>query len=158
MNFRYAETMIDFYYAYETIKGIGTNYPDFHYWFWNKVVTGVSLGEDKIIMGYHKNDLVGVSIIKDTPTEKKLRAVRIQDTFQQKGYGLHLIDRSLKDLNDDKPICSVAETMINDFSRIFVNRYDFDLVRVHKGLYLPRTLEYQFNGTKESLTKTELNN
>ena len=44
--------------------------------------------------------------------------------------------------------------MINDYSRIFVNRYDFDLSHVYKGLYRKGKLEYEFNGGKTLTEKT----
>ena len=44
--------------------------------------------------------------------------------------------------------------MINDYSRIFVNRYGFDLTHVYKNLYLKNNLEYEFNGRKELKIKT----
>jgi hypothetical protein len=90
-------------------------------------------------------------LLKSTLTEQKLRALRIIPKYQNKGYGLHLIDHSLKILNCDKPLASVSEDMLNYFSRIFINRYDFNMTYVHKGLYLPNKLEYQFNGLKKSL-------
>ena len=65
-------------------------------------------------------------------------------------------DESLKQLNCDKPLASVSETMINEFSRIFINRYNFDLTYVHKGLYSKKQLEYQFNGERNSLITTSL--
>ncbi len=82
------------------------------------------LGNGQVILAFNKNDLVGVSILKDKE-EKKLRALRITEQYQNKGYGLYLIDESLKRLDCDKPLCSVSESMINDYSRIFINRYDF---------------------------------
>ena len=67
------------------------------------------------------------------------------------GYGLHLIDKSLELLECDKPLVSVSEDMLHQFSRIFINRYQFDMTYVHKGIYLPNKLEYQFNGIEKSL-------
>ena len=75
-----------------------------------------------------------------------MRALRIKEKFQSKGFGLYLIDESLKRLNIDKPLCSVSEKMINDYSRIFINRYKFDISHVYKGLYKKGELEYEFNG------------
>ena len=44
--------------------------------------------------------------------------------------------------------------MINDYSRIFINRYNFDLTHVYKGLYRKNKLEYEFNGNKTLKFKT----
>ena len=44
---------------------------------------------------------------------------------------------------------------MNDYSRIFVNRYQFNLDKVHKNLYRKNKLEYEFNG--KTLLKDNIN-
>jgi hypothetical protein len=51
----------------------------------------------------------------------------------------------LRELNDDKPHCTVSEEMLHLYSRAFINHYRFDLGRVDKGAYRPNKLEYVFN-------------
>ena len=145
MIFKNAKSLIELKVAFASIEKLGESYPNFYDWYWNKVTPGVICGNDQIIMAYKKDELVGISIIKDSG-EKKLRALRIKEKFQSKGFGLYLIDESLKRLNIDKPLCSVSEKMINDYSRIFINRYKFDISHVYKGLYKKGELEYEFNG------------
>jgi len=153
MTFRTPNSIPDLYMAYNTLEPISQLYPNFSDWYWDKVVPGIILGNDKIIIAEQKSELVGISIIKKGE-ENKLRAIRISEKFQNKGYGLHLIDQSLKELDTDKPIVSVAEEMINNFSRIFINRYNFDITHVYNGLYRKSKLEYEFNGKKELDIKT----
>lgn len=153
LTFKNANSIIDLKNTYEILTKLENSYPDFYDWYWNKIIPDTLLGKGQVILAYNKNDLVGVSIIKDNE-EKKLRALRITDQYQNKGYGLYLIDESLKRLECDKPLCSVSENMINDYSRIFVNRYGFDLTHVYKNLYLKNNLEYEFNGRKELKIKT----
>lgn len=156
MEFKLATSMVQLSQTYNILKQLGDYYPDFHYWFYNKVVPGVNLNKDKVILGYSRNKLVGVSIIKDDNSEKKLRALRIAPEFQKNGYGLYLMDKSLELLKTDKPLLSVSQDMLHDFSRLFIERYEFDLTRVHKNLYKKGKLEYQFNGEKDSLVKSGL--
>jgi hypothetical protein len=155
MTFRHPTTIPDLYLAFKIIHPISNLYPDFSNWYWDKVVPGIILNNDKIIIAEKKSKLVGISIIKNG-NEKKLRTLRISEEFQNKGYGLYLIDQSLKELNTDKPIVSVAEEMINDFSRIFINRYNFEITHVYNGLYRKHKLEYEFNGNKKLNNKTIL--
>lgn len=133
--------------TFDILKPLSSFYPDFNNWYWDKVVPGVLLGEDKLIVMKKNEQVAGVSILKDRE-EKKLRCLRISPEFQQKGMGLYLIDESLKVLDSDKPLCSVSEEMMHDFSRIFINRYEFDLTHVYNNLYRKGKLEYEFNGTK----------
>lgn len=145
MTFKNAENIIELKGAFDIIKNLDNDYPNFYDWYWNKVVPGIWTRKDEVVLAYNKNDLVGVSILKNS-NEKKLRALRITENYQNKGYGLYLIDESLKRLNTDKPLCSVSENMINDYSRIFINRYQFSISHVYKGLYQKGKLEYEFNG------------
>jgi len=155
MEYKLATSLLELEQAYRILLKLGETYPDFSDWYWNKVIPSVMLNNDKVILAYRKNMLVGISIIKNG-IENKLRALRISPQYQNNGYGLHLLDYSLKLLEDDKPVVSVAEDNLHQFSRIFINRYDFDMTYVHKGLYMPGKLEYQFNGNKESLVKKSI--
>lgn len=145
MEFRNPESLPELYQIFQIIKPIGNYYPDFSNWYFDKVMPGVILGQDRIIVAEKQNQIIGVSIIKNTSDEKKLRAVRIIDDMQSKGYGLYLIDESLKQLNCDKPLASVSEEMLHFYSRLFIERYNFSLDKVHKGLYRKGKLEYSFN-------------
>lgn len=156
MDFRYAESYVDLYTTYNIITKLEESYPDFNSWYWNKVVPGVVLGNDKIIIGSIKDEVVGVSILKDNGHEKKIRALRIEDRFQKRGYGIGMIDKSLEELMCDKPLVSVSQDLLHHYSRIFINRYDFDMTYVHKGLYHRDKLEYQFNGLEKSLKEQNL--
>ena len=149
-----ASTLGEFIESLRVINNLNDYYPDFNSWYWNKVIPRIDNGICKILMGYKKQELVGISIIKKSSTETKLCALRVKDEFKLKGYSLKLIDDSLKRLDIDKPLCSVSCDMINDYSRIFINRYDFDLTHVYNGLYKKNKLEYEFNGNKKLSTKS----
>lgn len=149
MLYKEANTLVDYLETLDLIKVLGNYYPNFNHWYWNKVIPRIEDNINTIIMGYNKNQLVGISIIKNSEDEKKLCALRVKDEFKNKGYGLHMIDKSLNLLNTDKPLCSVSSDMINDYSRIFINKYQFDLTYVYNGLYTKGKLEYEFNGNQK---------
>ena len=155
MEFRNASNLLELKASYQILTKLEEAYPDFYDWYWNKVVPCILIKQDQLILAYNKNELVGISILKNNPDEKKLRALRITEKFQSKGYGLYLIDESLKRLDTDKPLCSVSNKMIDDYSRIFINRYKFDLTYVYKNLYAKDSLEYEFNGKRELKNKTK---
>jgi len=136
-------------YIYHNIKDLDNFYPNFDKWFWNKLLPDILLENDFILgMFDNKNNLIGVSILKKAKTfdkENKIRALRIFPEYQNKGYGLYLIDESLKLLNTDKPKATVAEEILHNYSRIFINKYNFNITKVEKGLYRKNKLEYIFN-------------
>ena len=131
-------------YIFHPIKYLENFYPDFSNWYYDKLVPDILLGNDKVLLMERNHNLIGVSILKDQE-EKKLRALRILPQYQKKGLGLYLIDKSLEVLGTDKPHCTVAEETFHQYSRIFVNRYNFNLTSVEKGLYRKAKLEYFFN-------------
>jgi len=135
------------YSAFTLLKPLSALYPDFSNWYFDKVIPGVINGDDEVILIEKNNEIAGISIIK-SGDEKKLRCVRISEKYQKTGMGLYLIDESLKRLDCAKPIVSVAQEMINEYSRIFINRYDFDISFVYKDIYRKGKLEYEFNGNQ----------
>lgn len=82
---------------------------------------------------------------KRAATERKLRCVRVLPEVQNRGVGLRLIERMFDELETETPHCTVAEEMLGQYSRAFVNRYGFQLSCVDKGRYRPAKLEYAFN-------------
>jgi len=132
-------------YIYHMIKDLDNYYPNFDKWYFNKFIPSVLLGDDIALVMKKKNEIVGVSLLKKTEEEIKLRALRIQKRYQQRGYGLYLLDQSLKELDHPLPHCTVAEELINDYARIFINRYGFNLDYVERSLYRKGKNEYLWN-------------
>ena len=154
MKFINPTSIPELYHSYTLLQPISRLYPNFSDWFFDKVIPGVILGKDKVILLEKNNEIAGISIIKKGD-ENKLRCVRVSEKYQRTGLGLYLIDESLKQLDCAKPVVSVAEEMMHDFSRMFINRYDFDLSHVYNGLYRKGKLEYEFNGN-ENLAKKSI--
>jgi len=148
LNFIYPKSISELYQVFKFLKPISQYYPNFHNWYWDNVIPGTILTTDKIIVIKNKYNLIGVSIVKDTQNEKKIRTLRIAPKYQNAGISLSLIDKSLEVLKTDKPVASVAEELFHDYARIFINKYNFELTHVYKGIYRKGKLEYEFNGTK----------
>jgi len=132
--------------AFPFIKSLDAYYPDIEFWYVNKVVPGIVLGNDKLLVASENDNIVGIALGKNGEQETKLRCVRVHPDYQHSGLGIRLIDRMLDTLEVEKPIATVSEEMINLYSRAFVKRYGFSLSDVTKGEYRPRKLEYVFNG------------
>lgn len=135
------------------LQSLDELYPEFQYWFVNKVIPGLVESDDIVLLAKDNGKTIGVALGKKAQ-ETKLRCVRVLPEYQNKGVGLHLIERMLKSIGNDKPHCTVAEEMIHQYSRAFVNHFNFDLSRVEKGLYRPGKLEYVFNARMVELVDT----
>lgn len=132
--------------AYNLLRSLNNYYPEFHFWFTNKVIPNILLDRDVLLIARDKGVVIGVAVGKRTATEVKLSCVRVHPSYQNRGIGIYLVEKMLRILNHDKPLCSVSQEMLHDFSRAFINLFKFDLTEVKKGLYRKGKLEYVFNG------------
>lgn len=98
-----------------------------------------------MIIATENNIIKGFVLGKKTEYETKLRCIRVVPDYQYNGLGTTLIDKMINLLECEKPHLTVAEELIHHYSRIFVNRYNFDLDNVSKGEYRTNKLEYHFN-------------
>lgn len=141
--------LVDTHVAFSLLQGMDDLYPEFGYWYKNKVMPGVMMGSDILMMAKDRDQVIGVALGKRNQHETKLRCVRVLPDYQQRGVGIHLVEKMLRELDDDKPSCTVAEEMLHQFSRPFINLFQFDLSHVEKGMYRPGKLEYVFNQSRE---------
>ena len=151
MNYRFSNTIVDIYRTMEFCKGIDVYYPDFSDWFINKVSPRICSGTDILLLCEQNQDLVGCVVANKT----KLRCVRVSNRFKNRGISMHLLDKIFTKIDCDKPLTTVPEELFHDWSRILINRYDFNLVHVAKGLYRNGKLEYQFNNSLNQKIKSQ---
>lgn len=147
MQYRQTHAFVEALGALPFLAGLEPLYPGFQSWYINKVVPGVTLGHDVLLLAEDQQQLVGIALGKANKHETKLRCVRVLPQYQNQGVGLRLIDRMLQALECRRPHCTVAEEMLHTYSRALVNRYGFKLASVDKGRYRPGKLEYTFNET-----------
>lgn len=143
-----SKSLVDFMRVSAMLENLDNYYPDFNYWLINQCIPGVLTGQDILLVAKEHEQVVGVALAKKTLEETKLRCVRVLPSHENKGVGIRLIDRTLHLLGDDSPRCTVSEEMLHLYSRAFINRYNFELTEVVKGMYRPGKLEYIFNGKK----------
>lgn len=145
IRYERARKLVDTVNAYRLLEGLDNFYPEFSHWFTNKVMPGVMVGSDTLLLAKHKEQVIGVALGKTNARETKLRCVRVIPEYQKSPTGIHLIEKMLVALDCDKPACTVAEEMLHQFSRPFINYFDFNLSKVEKGMYRSGKLEYVFN-------------
>jgi GNAT superfamily N-acetyltransferase len=145
ISYQPSRQLADAMIARGVMDGLENYYPDFGHWYVNKCIPGIVLGKDTLLVARDKHQIVGVALGKRTVKETKLRCVRVLPSYQSRGVGIHLIERMLRQLDCDKPHCTVAEEMLHQYSRAFVNHFDFNLSSVDKGRYRSGKLEYVFN-------------
>lgn len=153
IHYRSSQSLVDLYRAFPLVANLDAYYPDFADWYWNKVAPSAMCGDSFLVLAEDGDEIVGAAITKSGDAAK-LRCVRVLPRLQGRGVALHLIDHALRGLPTDRPELTVPEELIHDYSRILVNRYNFNLCKVDKGLYRRGKLEYQFNGSTDQRIRT----
>lgn len=131
--------------AFPFIQSLDSYYPNISDWYTNQVIPGTVTGNDIVLLSVNNNRINGIAIGKNSNYEKKLRCVRVHPDYQNTGLGLRLIESMFDSLQTDKPHCTVCEEMFHQYSRPFINRYNFNLHKVNKDIYRKNKLEYYFN-------------
>lgn len=123
------------------LTGLDQYYPGMHKW-----LDRLAIEESTPILVAHENNrVVAACIGKKTIKERKIRCVRVQSDYANKGIGIRLMDQMIDVLECRSPYCTVSEEMLHQYSRAFIQRYGFSLDEVKKGMYRPGKLEYVFN-------------
>jgi len=144
ISYHRVSTIIEALMVLQTLKPLNEFYPDFEDWFINKVMPSFYKNNTAIFLAKIDNSIIGVSIAKQGGIGK-LSCIKVDPEWRHQGIGQKLINMALKFIGHDKPLCTVPEELINDFSVILINRYGFVIDRVEKGLYRSNKIEYCFN-------------
>ncbi len=128
------------------LRGVSQYYPGFAQWFDSRVTPGLLSGERAILLEYRDGRLGAAAIIKHDAQEKKLCCLRVAEPLQSSGLGVRLFERSMAELQTERPLLSVADESVEQFDRIF-RYFGYDLTEEYEGLYRPRHTEFVFNGT-----------
>ncbi|WP_140456886.1 MULTISPECIES: GNAT family N-acetyltransferase [Priestia] len=139
---------------YESLATLNKNYPEFKTWYYDKIIPGIQNGQREIIMTYDDKLISGISILKNTHSEKKICTLRVSSNYRKNGIGKILFEKSLDILNSDSPIITISENKIHQF-RSLLNYYGFELSQVIPGCYVDSQDEYVYNGALTN-TKTPL--
>jgi len=127
---------------YNSIADASVYYPDFNFWYKEKVIPGIINRTRDLIMEYRDGIIAGISIVKHE--EKKLCTLRVLDPYLNKGIGLKLFDSCFSVLETEKPFLTVSEEKLPEFEKLF-KYYGFKLTSIHKDLYRKNKIEYFYN-------------
>ncbi|WP_165773133.1 GNAT family N-acetyltransferase [Conservatibacter flavescens] len=134
----------------EEIKGFLPAYPEIIEWY-QKVIKEIEKkpsSRDMFISLSNENNsfvISGLMILKKTENEKKICTLRVKDNYQKKGIGSILMGMAFDFLETKKPLITVPEESVDNFSKIF-NKFDFQEVEKISDLYRKNKIEYIYNG------------
>lgn len=131
--------------AFNAISPLSFEYPNFHNWYYDKVVPGLFSRERKLLVYCVDDKISGVVILKDSGEEKKICTIRVHPAFRRQGIGKKMIEESFELLDTAHPVISVSSERIHQFRKI-LQYFGFKLEGKYSNFYMPEVTEYVFNG------------
>lgn len=123
-------------------------YPDYYKWFFSKNIPRIINGTGDVIFYLDETEIVGVSILKNE-NEKKICTFMINPKYRKKGNSKILLKDSFEYLKTDKPVITIPEFRLNEFSSI-IKAYNWEETSVIDN-YLSKEIE--FNNPKKLIRK-----
>lgn len=132
---------IDFGHFYEYFRPMKDRYPDLDKWY-SKFMQEYAESKRRVVELKVHTHPAGAVLIKDTPEEKKICAIRLMGGYRKFGYGELLMQKAIDSFQDRENIgISVSEEVREDMEP-FLNKFGFRLVDEKIGLYRPGVREY----------------
>lgn len=133
---------------FSELSFLRSEYPDFYSWFYDKVVSELSNGSRKIFLAQTPlsfGKVNGILILKNSDSEKKICTLYVDEESRKNGIGQRFIDIAFTELNTYKPLITVSDKRISDFSKL-LEKNNFKIVDSLSNYYSKNHVEYTFNG------------
>ena len=133
----------------EFLSCMSCDYPNFDLWL-EKIQAQLDTDMRSIIVCKSTSDdeILGVSILKKSSIENKICTLRVANKCQRMHIGSRLMEMSFGILEDDKPLITVSEDHIVEFSSL-LKRFGFVYKNKVKSLYIKGKYEYFYNKSYE---------
>lgn len=123
------------------LSEVGQFYPDFKSWFYFTFRHGLNLGERKILLAHSNGDISAISLLKDTPEEKKICTFFVLPEYRFMGLSTSLMERSLAALGGNNVSITVAEERNEDLKGT-LSANEFFLADARTGAYRDEKIEF----------------
>lgn len=127
------------------LSGMSCDYPHFDLWL-DKIQSQLDTEMRSVIVCKSSSDdeILGVSILKKTSLENKICTLRVAHKCQRMHIGSRLMEMSLRILEDEKPLITVSEDHIVEFTTL-LKHFGFVYKNKVKSLYIKGKYEYFYN-------------
>ena len=141
-------------------KTISDSYPGHFTWLNTKFIPGLYIGHRAYSFAIDNNiqtsiqllnnkefpiySLIGCSLLKNTPIEKKICCLFIDKNYRRQGIASKLIQDSFEILQTTKPLITVSEQNLDQLKPL-LKKFNFELTSVKDSVYLKGIKEYYYN-------------
>ena len=130
----------------DILKTIKENYPDYDSWIENTVSVGIINGTRKIRVLYNEKTIAGLTILKNTPEEKKLCSLFITPEYRGESWMYSLFKDATDILETNSPAITIPSSIIKRYNGlIFSNKWK--VTSKIDSRYSKNIIEYGFNET-----------
>jgi ribosomal protein S18 acetylase RimI-like enzyme len=127
------------------LTGLFANaYPDIGVWFETKVLPGLQAGERSMLYASQGGKIIGLVILKDSASEKKICTFYVSPEARRKGLANRLFEQAFIKLRTSKPLISVPENQLRNFQK-YIAQYQFKETRT-RSLGRTNFREIEYNG------------
>ena len=118
-------------------------YPDYYKWFFGKNIPRVISGNGEIVFYLDGLEIIGLSVLK-RDFEAKICTFMVNPEYRKRGFSSKLLEDSFEFLGTDKPLITIPEGRIDEFSSI-IDAYGWEESEIIDDYYTP---EIEFNGKR----------
>ena len=93
-------------------------YPEYYKWYYQNNIPRIIKGDGEAIFYLDGFQVVALSILKKTDEEAKICTLLINDDYRKRGYSALILEESFKYLGTEKPLITIPEKRIKEFSNI----------------------------------------
>ena len=133
---------------YDNTAHLKEDYPCYREWFYDVQLAGLCTDERDILLAHASNDpynIIGMACLKNTPAERKLCTLVIDNGYRGLGIGGNMVDAAIAKLGTNKPFFTVPDYKLGMFQAL-INQHAWQLEQRVHGYYNDRHSELCFNG------------
>lgn len=113
-------------------------YPDYYKWFFGKNIPRVISGVGEIVFYLDGLEIIGLSVLKKD-FEAKICTFMVNPDYRKMGFSSRLLEDSFDFLETDKPLITIPESRLSEFSSI-IDGYNWTESRVVDDYYSPEVI------------------
>jgi len=114
-------------------------YPEYYRWYYQKNLPRILSGNGEAIFYLDGFQIIGLSMLKKDDYESKICTLLIHEDYRKKGYASLLLEDSFAFLGTDKPLITIPEYRLDEFSKI-IETYGWLPTKITDEYYHPEVI------------------
>lgn len=143
-DFEIIESDLHFKKIAASLSDVSAFYPEFKSWLYFTFRAGMFVGERKVLVAHSDGNIAGLSLLKNSISEKKICTFYVLPEYRYEGIGRSLMHKSMQTLGHSDIGISVSEERNDELSPL-LRSCGFSLDSVLSGHYRSEKSEFFYN-------------